>query len=80
MNPRQSTKYLPRATKVEKEPIKLKINNNEIGKDQNPTYLDMQLDRQLLKNHIENLKTKATRCLKLIKKLNSTNWDAYKRT
>ena len=45
-----------KSNKVEKEPIRLKINNNEIGKDQNPTYLGMQLDRQLtLKNHVENL-------------------------
>ena len=34
-------------------------NSNEIGKDQNPTYLGMQLDRQLaLKNHAENLNQK----------------------
>ena len=70
-----------KSSKVEKEPIRLKINNNEIGKDQNPTYLGMQLDRQLtLKNHVENLKSKATKRLKLIKKLSSTNWGADKRT
>ena len=70
-----------KSNKVEKEPIRLKINNNEIEKDQNPTYLGMQLDRQLtLKNHVENLKTKATRRLKLIKKLSSTTWGADKRT
>ena len=70
-----------KSNKVEKEPIKLKINNKEIAKDQNPTYLGMQLDRQLtLKNHIENLKTKATRRLKLLKKLSSTDWGSDKRT
>ena len=63
-----------KSNKVEKEPIRLKINNNEIEKDQNPTYLGMQLDRQLtLKNNVENLKTKATRRLKLIKKTKQHN-------
>ena len=67
--------------KVEKEPISLKINNKEIEKDQNPTYLGMQLDSELtLKNHVENLKTKANRRLKLLKKLSGTDWGSDKRT
>ena len=70
-----------KSSKIEKEPIKLKINNKEIEKDQNPIYLGMQLDRQLtLKNHVENLRAKATRRLKLVKKLSSTDWGSDKRT
>ena len=41
----------------------------------------MQLDRQLtLKNHVENLRAKANRRLKLVKKLSSTDWGSDKRT
>ena len=70
-----------KSSKIEKEPIKLKINNKEIEKDQNPIYLGMQLDRQLtLKNHVENLRAKANRRLKLVKKLSSTDWGSDKRT
>ena len=70
-----------KSSKIEKEPIKLKINNKEIEKDQNPIYLGMQLDRQLtLKNHVENLRAKATRRLRLVKKLSSTDWGSDKRT
>ena len=44
-----------------------KINN--IEKDRNPTYLGMQLDHELtLKNHVDNLKIKANRKLKLLQK------------
>ena len=70
-----------KSSKIEKEPIRLKINNTEIEKDQNPIYLGMQLDRQLtLKNHVENLRAKANRRLKLVKKLSSTDWGSDKRT
>ena len=41
----------------------------------------MQLDSELtLKNHVENLKTKANRRLKLLKKLSGTDWGSDKRT
>ena len=67
--------------KVAKEKIILRINKNNLKKEQNPTYLGIQLDRQLtLKQHIENLKSKSTKRLRLLKKLATTEWGSDKTT
>ena len=67
--------------KIAKEKIILKINKKELQKEQNPTYLGVQLDRQLtLKQHIENLKSKSTKRLRLLKKLATTEWGSDKAT
>ena len=67
--------------KVAKEKIILRINKNILQKEQNPTYLGIQLDRQLtLKQHIENLKSKSTKRLRLLKKLATTEWGSDKTT
>ena len=67
--------------KVAKENVILKINKKNLLKEQNPTYLGMQLDRQLtLKQHIDNLRSKSTKRLKLLKKLATTEWGSDKST
>lgn len=67
--------------KIANERIILKINKKELKKEQNPTYLGIQLDRQLtLKQHIGNLKSKATKRLRLLKKLATTKWGSDKTT
>ena len=67
--------------KVEKEKIILRINRKELKKEQNPIYLGIKLDRQLtLKQHILNLKSKATKRLRLLKKLATTEWGSDKTT
>ena len=49
-----------RSHKVARERIILRINKKELQKEQYPTYLGMQLDRQLtLKQHIDNLRSKS---------------------
>ena len=50
-------------------------------REQHPTYLGIKLDRHLtLKQHIENLKSKATKRLRLLKKLATTEWGSDKTT
>ena len=67
--------------KIAKEKINLRINRKELRKEQNPIYLGIKLDRQLtLKQHIENLKQKATKRLRLLKKLATTEWGSDKST
>ena len=62
-----------------KKNLQIKIGGNEVTKEYNPTYLGVQLDRQLtLAKHIANLKLKSSRRLKIIKRLASTKWGADK--
>ena len=59
--------------------LRLKIGENNVVKEENPVYLGVQLDRQLtLAKHIANLKLKATRRLRIVKRLASSNWGADK--
>ena len=70
-----------RSHKVAKAKLDLKIKENPLEKDENPTYLGVTLDRQLnLKKHVENTKKKAMKRLNLIKQLASTTWGADKNT
>ena len=67
--------------KVAKEKIILRINKKNLLKEQNPTYLGIKLDRQLtLNQHLENLKSKASKRLRLLKKLATTEWGSDKTT
>jgi ribonuclease HI len=79
----QKTVYtiFTKSNKTAKTNIKLKLEQNFLQKDEQPTYLGIQLDRQLnLNKHVENLTKKATRRLQLIKRLSSTTWGADKDT
>ena len=61
--------------------VSLNIDGIQLEKEQNPIYLGVQLDSKLnLKRHSENLRAKASKRLKLIKRLASTNWGADKST
>ena len=61
--------------------IDLNIDGIHLEKAENPVYLGVQLDSKLnLKKHSENLRSKASKRLNLIKRLSSTNWGADKST
>ena len=70
-----------RSHKVAKTSLSLKIDDNELVKEENPVYLGVQLDTKLnLNKHSNNLKKKAMKRLNLIKRLASTNWGSDKNT
>ena len=70
-----------RSHKNLKAKMNLKIKENHLKKDENPTYLGVTLDRQLnLNKHVENTKKKATKRLNIFKQLASTTWGADKNT
>ena len=59
--------------------LNIKIGEKAILKESNPTYLGVQLDGRLtLTKHVENLKQKATKRLKIVKRLASSKWGADK--
>ena len=63
--------------KAAQQNLNINIDGQKATKDNHPTYLGVQLDTRLtLKNHIQNLKQKATKRLALIKRLGSTNWGS----
>jgi hypothetical protein len=65
--------------KVAKQNIMLSLNGNIIQKEDNPTYLGVTMDRQLsLNKHIQNLREKSMKRLKIVKRLASTTWGAEK--
>ena len=67
--------------KIAKLKVNFLLDNNKLQKDENPTYLGVQLDRQLnLKAHDENTRKKAISRLNLIKRLASSNWGSDKHT
>ena len=58
-----------RSHKIAKNKLKLTINNKLLNKEENPTYFDVTLDRQLdFKTHVENVQKKASKRLNLIKR------------
>jgi len=62
-----------------KKRLKMQIGERDVVKEENPVYLGVQLDRQLnLSNHVASLKLKATKRLRIIKRLASSNWGADK--
>ena len=57
------------------------LDGKNLQKEENPTYLGVQLDRQLnLKAHVENVRKRAVGRLNLIKRLASSNWGSDKHT
>ena len=70
-----------KSSKVAKQEVNLRMGGERIEKEENPIYLGVQLDRQLtLKRHVQNLKEKATKRLRLVKRLASSTWGADKNT
>ena len=70
-----------KSSKVAKQEVNLSMGGKKIQKEENPIYLGVQLDRQLtLKRHVQNLKEKATKRLRLVKRLASSSWGADKNT
>ena len=66
---------------VAKEKVSLEIGGHKLEKVDNPVYLGVTLDRHLNFNeHIRLLKEKATKRLKIGKRLASTKWGADKST
>ena len=65
------------SAKVAKQTPEIKINGQKAMKEDQPTYLGVQLDSRLTMNkHVANLKKKSTKRLGLLKRLASTNWGA----
>ena len=70
-----------RSPNVGRQSLELIVDDTTLEKDENPTYLGVQLDRQLnLNRFMSNLKTKASKRLNLIKRLATTSWGASKKT
>ena len=64
-----------------KKNLTLTIGGELLQKENNPVYLGVTLDRQLnLKTHMQKMKEKSSRRLKIIKRLASTQWGANKKT
>ena len=67
--------------KTSKKDLLLEIGDEQLLKEQNPVYLGVTLDSKLtLKEHVQNVKEKSTRRLKIIKRLASTQWGSDKNT
>ena len=59
----------------------LKVQDQNIVKDDNPCYLGIRLDPRLtFKTHIQDVSTKVSKRLNLLKRLGSTNWGSNKST
>ena len=68
----------PKISKVE---INLKVGEERLTKEKNPSYLGVQLDQHMtLNHHMQKIKKKCTRRLQLVKRLASTTWGADKNT
>ena len=60
---------------------KIKIGERDVVKDENPVYLGVKLDPKLnLSKHIASLKIKATKRLRIVKRLASSKWGSDKST
>ena len=61
--------------------MSLKIQDQQISKDDNPSYLGIRLDPRLtLKTHIIDISAKVTKRHNFLKRLASTNWGSNKAT
>ncbi|MCG8431457.1 MAG: hypothetical protein MJA29_09835, partial [Candidatus Omnitrophica bacterium] len=70
-----------RSPKTAKRNLRMTLGGHILEKEENPVYLGVTLDPHLsLKNYMENLKSKASKRLSLLKRLSSTSWGADKRT
>ena len=64
-----------------KTTLQLKVQNNTIQKDNNPSYLGVRLDPKLnFKTHFDDITTKVSKRLNLLKRLASSNWGTNKTT
>ena len=64
-----------------KTTLQLKVQNNTIQKDNNPSYLGVRLDPNLnFKTHFDDITTKVSKRLNLLKRLASSNWGTNKTT
>ena len=60
-----------------KAKLDIKVDGMQAQKDSQPTYLGVQMDARLtFKDHVDNLKRKATKRLALIKRLASNEWGS----
>ena len=67
--------------KIRNTNLNLKIGDVKLHREEQPTYLGVQLDSQLtLKSHVDNIKSKAKKRLQLLKKLASSSWGSDKET
>ena len=63
--------------KVNKQNLNIRLESHQLTKEENPTYLGVQLDsRMTFKKYISNLKKKATKRLLLLKRLASSTWGS----
>ena len=69
------------SSEIAKKNLTLTIGGELLQKENNPVYLGVTLDRQLnLNTHMQKMKEKSSRRLKIIKRLASTQWGANKKT
>ena len=62
------------------EEVTLKIDNQEIPREDTPKYLGITLDKKLKwTEHLKNIESRASRRLSLMKKLAGTKWGADRR-
>lgn len=67
--------------KIATKTLNLKLENEQLNKENNPVYLGVKLDiRMTLNEHLENVKKKASMRLNLVKRLATTTWGANKQT
>ena len=63
--------------KEAKRNLLVQLEKQQLNKNEQPTYLGVQLDNRLTMNkHVANMKQKATKRLSLLKRLASTNWGS----
>ena len=61
--------------------LEIKIGGEQARKEQQPTYLGVQMDTRLtFREHVDNLKRKANKRLTLIKRLASCDWGSNMNT
>ena len=69
------------SNKLKKTKLKFTLDGAQINREENPTYLGVQLDRKLtFNNFMNNIAEKASKRLNLLKRLASTSWGADKTT
>ena len=67
--------------KIANKTLNLKLEDQQLSKESNPTYLGVKLDsRMTLTAHLETVKKKVSMRLNLMKRLATTTWGANKQT
>ena len=66
---------------VSKAKLQLQVQGQNIEKEETPTYLGVRLDSRLtFKEHFDDITSKVSKRLNLLKRLASTNWGTNKKT